>query len=452
MPIRSRPRGRIGCELIGCDDRFWQLGDGRPRRLPEPREIVLNRPLAERLGVPVGDAVLLRLPALGAIPADSALGQEAGDRPHAAADGQRDHCRRRAGRFGLRPTQHLPLNAYVPLGLARKSGSISRAGPTRSLLAGRRRQQPPAAAVPRLCRPQLADYGLSVERTPLGYWNITSDRMLLDPATRAGDSSRRLRAIPIDSPRRSAGADLPGQHAGLQRPRRFPTRRSRPSTSPIGRRWGRFSREGKPLPPLGPNEIALNSWAADQLHAKLGDTVRLTYFEPESIDGQVREKTVALRLAAIVQLAGAADDRGLVPAVKGMTDELTMANWDPPFPFDAKRIRPADEEYWNRYGPTPKAFVSLATGRRLWGSRFGQTTSIRVALSTAEGWALQCPVERTIRTVALTFAAAPTASRSGRDGLRLPAGQAAGIGGLRPAPRRSASCFSASVSSSSPPP
>ncbi len=55
-----------------------------------------------------------------------------------------------------------------------------------------------------------------------------------------------------------------------------------------------------------------------------------------------------------------------------------MAHWDPPFPFDAKRIRPADEEYWNRYGPTPKAFVSLATGRRLWGSRFGQTTSIRV--------------------------------------------------------------------------
>ena len=35
-------------------------------------------------------------------------------------------------------------------------------------------------------------------------------------------------------------------------------------------------------------------------------------------------------------------------------------------------------QYWDRYGPTPKAFVSLATGRRLWGSRFGQTTSIRV--------------------------------------------------------------------------
>ena len=88
-----------------------------------------------------------------------------------------------------------------------------------------------------------------------------------------------------------------------------------------------------------------------------------------------------LRLAAIVKLAGAADDRRLTPTVKGITDELTMAHWDPPFPFDAKRIRPADEKYWNRYGPTPKAFVALATGRRLWGSRFGQTTSLRVSES-----------------------------------------------------------------------
>ena len=32
-------------------------------------------------------------------------------------------------------------------------------------------------------QPELTDYGLNVEHTKLGYWNITSDRMLLDPAT-----------------------------------------------------------------------------------------------------------------------------------------------------------------------------------------------------------------------------------------------------------------------------
>jgi len=61
------------------------------------------------------------------------------------------------------------------------------------------------------------------------------------------------------------------------------------------------SEQGDPLPPLGPNEIALNVWAAEQLHAAVGDAVQIKYFEPESIEGQVREKTVVLHLAAVVK-------------------------------------------------------------------------------------------------------------------------------------------------------
>ncbi len=160
----------------------------------------------------------------------------------------------------------------------------------------------------------------------------------------------------------------------------FLTRRSRRSISRPIRRWGHsFRRKGNRLPPLGENEIALNSWAAEDLQAKIGDTIHITYFAPESIHGQIEEKTAEFKLAAIVQLAGAADDCALTPSVKGITDELTMSDWNPPFPFDAKRIRPKDEKYWEDYGPTPKAFVSLATGRELWGTRFGQTTSVRMA-------------------------------------------------------------------------
>ena len=139
-----------------------------------------------------------------------------------------------------------------------------------------------------------------------------------------------------------------------------------------------------------------------------------------------------------MQLAGAAADRALVPSVKGMTDELTMANWDPPFPFDAKRIRPADEKYWNRYGPTPKAFVSLATGRRLWASRFGQTTSLRVASKNCRR-RLQSPIRRRAKSIgdwsrllqqhldpaAMGFAFQPIrqqqlAASEGRDAVRRP--------------------------------
>ncbi len=41
-------------------------------------------------------------------------------------------------------------------------------------------------------------------------------------------------------------------------------------------------------------------------------------------------------------------------------------------------MRAKDDQYWSRHRTTPKAFVSLQTGQRLWGSRFGKLTSIRV--------------------------------------------------------------------------
>ena len=41
-------------------------------------------------------------------------------------------------------------------------------------------------------------------------------------------------------------------------------------------------------------------------------------------------------------------------------------------------IRSQDDEYWQNHRTTPKAFISLAAGKRLWGSRFGEVTSVRV--------------------------------------------------------------------------
>src|SRR5205807_382291 len=59
-----------------------------------------------------------------------------------------------------------------------------------------------------------------------------------------------------------------------------------------------------------------------------------------------------------------------------------LSDWDPPFPIDLKRVRPKDEQYWDKYRSTPKAFLPLAKAQALWGSRFGNLTSIRMPAST----------------------------------------------------------------------
>ncbi len=100
--------------LLGCDPQFWRLGD-RPLTPPDRRQIVLNRPLAERLNVKVGDRVILWLPRITAIPSDSALGRKSNTVEGRSLTVAAVVPAKGLGRFSLRPSQQLPQNAYVPL-------------------------------------------------------------------------------------------------------------------------------------------------------------------------------------------------------------------------------------------------------------------------------------------------------------------------------------------------
>jgi len=136
-------------------------------------------------------------------------------------------------------------------------------------------------------------------------------------------------------------------------------------------------------PPLADDEIILADWPESPLVVKPGDTITVRYFKPES-EGSPIEATATFRLRAKVPMTGAAADPYLTPEFPGITDKLTLGEWDPPFPYDNKRITKRDEEYWDKYRTTPKAYISLEAGRRLFGSRFGVLTSIRVAPRSPE--------------------------------------------------------------------
>ena len=83
-------------------------------------------------------------------------------------------------------------------------------------------------------------------------------------------------------------------------------------------------------------------------------------------------------------IEGAAADRNLAPHFPGITESDTLADWDPPFPIDLRRVRRVDEDYWKRYRTTPKAFIQLEVGQQLWRSRFGDRTSMRVIPAAGE--------------------------------------------------------------------
>ena len=360
--------------IVGCSE-IGKLGSGGP---PDPvgsDEIVLNRPLAEALAAGPGDEVLLQIGRADLIPPDSPLGRKTETTRSRRLTVRAVIPAEGLGRFGLRPTQQLPQNAFVAAQVLAEM--VEQSGKVNALLIAGPEGKTPSPALDadfgRDLKPTLADCGFSLVAIRPGAWQLASQRLLVDRAAE-----------------KALLADLAADHPQplltyLANTIRVGTREIPYSTVtaidfPVSPPLGPFNdAEGRHVPSLADGEIALNRWAADELDAKVGDEVELVYFEPESTHGDVREATARFRLAAILPLAGAAADRQLTPDLPGVTDQASIANWDPPFPFDARRVHKKDETYWDDYRATPKAFVSLSAGRRLWASRFGQSTAIRLA-------------------------------------------------------------------------
>lgn len=359
--------------VIGADERIWALHSDQPAQRLNGDQIALNESLARELGVDVGDSVILRIPAAAEIPPDSPLGRKTETVRNRRLTVSAIVPMHGLGQFSLRPNQQSPLNAFVaPITIQQPLEQRDRVNAMLVFDSDVQHAAPSEAAdkLELALAPQLTDFGLAIEETPQGYFNLTSQRMLLDDAL--VDSA--VRAFPSAQ---VALTYLANTIAAGEReiPYSTVTAINPVSAAPLG---PLETIDGTALTHIADDEIVLNDWAADRLGARPGDSIRLVYFRPDSAHGRTEEAEVELRLAAIVKLAGAAADRHFTPDVKGITDERSIADWDPPFQFDPRRVGSADEAYWDQHRGTPKAFVSLSTGRRLWGSRFGSATTVRI--------------------------------------------------------------------------
>ncbi|MFH1575308.1 MAG: FtsX-like permease family protein, partial [Acidobacteriota bacterium] len=131
-------------------------------------------------------------------------------------------------------------------------------------------------------------------------------------------------------------------------------------------------------PPGADDPIWLNEWAWRDLGAARGDLIEVDYYLWQE-EGRLETRTARFRLEGAVAMGGDVD-ASLAPEYPGITGARSITAWDPPFPMDLRRIRPADEDYWDRYKAAPKAFVTLAAGQAFWQSRYGRHSAVRVAL------------------------------------------------------------------------
>lgn len=375
--------------VYGIDDiwAFESMNLTTRSEMPEPRadhEIEINQALADELDADVGEEVILRLPASRAVPEESPLGRK----DDSVANSPRLRVTRiwpnhGLGGVSLRPNQQTPQNAFVNPAVLLKV--LDKADRANSLFVVSDIDANKSDAVGQLTslhttitesfHPTLSDYGLAWSKTRPGYFSLTTDRMLFDPATEAAALAAYQEYEPQPVFTYLANTIAAGDK---QIPYSTIAALDMSDLAPLG---PFKTPEGKAIPRIADDEILLNRWAAEDLGVQPGAMIRIAYFEPESTHAEVKEAEATFKLAAIVDLKEKDDPYltpDLTPELPGVTDQLKMGDWDPPFPYDGKRVRDKDEKYWDDYKATPKAFVSYATGKKLWGSRFGDMTSLRI--------------------------------------------------------------------------
>ena len=361
-------------QIIGCDARFWALGSSQPHRMPKAREIVLNQTLANLLNAQVGDRLILRVPYLQGIPSESALGRRHSIVNPSAVTVIEIIPDAWLGSFSLNLSQEIPRNAFVNLEWF--ASATGQAGKANRLLLQRTDHLRETEDAAQIAMENLflspEDYGVRIERTPLGYISLTTDRLIFDPRIEELLLGR-LRGFPLQRVTVSLAETV---RAG-ERDVWYATMAAVPfaDSPPLGPFQ---DMDGHPVSPPAIDECVVNEWLAERLNIRPGDSIDVTWFAPETQNGQVERQRSRLTVTAIIAMQGSANDPFLVPEVQGLTDKASIADWDPPFPFDASRVTKADEEYWERHRATPKIFVSPEFAAKYWKSRFGSTTSLRV--------------------------------------------------------------------------
>jgi putative ABC transport system permease protein len=355
-------------QVFGVSDRFGIFAglNPTPSDIP-PDAILLNKPLAEQLKAKTGDVVVVRVPRPLKLSQDTALSPQNDSTIALRLQVAGIASDQSFGRFSLRANQVAPFNAFVSLKLLQdKFGSTNRA----NLLLGvsalsaelgenALRDEVDFSKIANAnlkSKWQLADAELELHELPdQNTLELRTPRVFLDPpvveaALKAAPDARLIQTYFVNELR-------------------------------IGERsvpYSMVTGAGAPLVPadMKDDEILLNQWIADELQARPGDSLALRYFAVGA-GRALEERTNTFRVRAVVPMTLPWADRGLMPEFPGVAKAESTRDWDGSLPIDMGRIRQQDDQYWMDWRGTPKAFVTLPAGERMWNNRFGVVTAVR---------------------------------------------------------------------------
>ena len=404
-------------QVLGVDERFWELAVSKPGfGAFSGDEIIVNERLAEQMGVLEGDDILLRVEKSSLLPRDAPMSIGTGFSVALRVSVKGVVGDPEFGRFSLAASQIAPFNAFVPLSWLQ--GKLELSGRANMLLAGGKTLYDAGTATETLRKKlELSDANLELrvilEQNAL---ELRTSRIFLDPP--AADAAKRAmpgvvgiltyfvneirlgdRATPysivsaVEAVTGKGGTGTPADSSDMGNNPLTPFSKGESDNLLM-----------RHISDMGDDEVAINAWLAEDLRANVGDTVEMTYFAFGPMRKLVERKS-SFRVRAVVPIEGAAADRELMPMFPGLSEVDNCRDWEPGVPINLSSIRKKDEEYWNLYRGTPKAFVTLEAGQRMWGNRFGNLTALRYPLQAGSKEEIEAAIKKELdpASVGLVF-------------------------------------------------
>ena len=355
IAINPENNSRINkSNIYGIDSSFWKLSYGEIINLTDD-EVLISENIALRLGLSVGQEIILRIVNAEIIPINTPFSSTESPSVTHRFKIKQIINKKQFGRFSLKSNQSEPYNIFVSQQFLAKKLELEGLS-NLVLLAGNENKSLEIERINAAFNEvfDLQDIGLRINKLAKeGKYELVSERIFIENsiAEAIGDSTGEHVFTYLINSIRTGDKETPYSFV---------------SAIPD------FLTNTK----LADNEIIITDWLARDLNAKKGDSVELNYF----VIGPLRkltEKKEKFIVKGIQILLNEPDIKSLMPAFPGLSDAGNCRDWETGVPIDLNKIRDKDEEYWNVYRGSPKAYISISKGQKIWQNQFGKLTALR---------------------------------------------------------------------------
>jgi ABC-type lipoprotein release transport system permease subunit len=365
----SAANGKVrvnGAQVLGVEPGFWKISASGKAVALEKMDIALNEPLARKLNAKVGDTVLVRMERPSAISRDA---------PLSGSTNQDISLRRKVGAivsaedfgaFQLIASQVTPDSVFV--NLADLQTQLEMDGKVNAALNAVAQTNDDEWEKAKT----LEDFGLKLTRVSGAKkeWEVSTGRVFLDQSLAAKllarEGSYGVLTYLVNGLKSATGGTPYSMITATDRM--------------VGDKEG----------------IVISQWLAEDHGLKIGDKLEIFYFVV-GLGRELKQQTASFAVSGVLPMTDPEVTRAWTPEFPGVSDVDNCRDWEPGIPMDMKAIRDKDEKYWDDYKGTPKGFISLAAGQKLWSNRFGQLTAIRFADSGQDEAALRKELLNTLR-------------------------------------------------------